>query len=253
MADEVAYVKKRGKEGQAPRQVYKGRRRQAVASLLAEGLSHRKIAEQLGIGKTTVARDIKYLKSSEHILRAQETADKIVESGLETTDVPTSVVEWREMERANVIDLIHQRHTYEQIAKKIGVSLSTVVRHVNSYLQEYGDWGGRTQLEWRNEHLVRSYELMAKIEMEMEMQPTRGQDAMGDEAGWDLTPAQAAKIRSDARKEYMQAMAYQGKLLQLLVSKTEVEVEQKVVVMRLGNVDLSAFPPQDASQLVIDG
>ena len=251
--DDVAYIKRTGREGQNPRTIYKGNRRQAGAALSIEGLSQRRIAERLGIGKSTVARDLKYLRSSEHQVRAQETAAEIVEGEFSVeiaNDIPTNVKEFRDQERTNVIKFIAQKHTYEQTAIHLGISIDTVIRHINSYLAEYGDWGGRTMQDWRNEQLIKSYQMLQRLESEMDTEPIVGYDAMGDEKGWDLTPYQAGKMRSDARKEYMIALRHQAKLLQLLVSKTEIEVEQKVMVVKLRNVDLSMFPEQDSPRLI---
>ena len=95
-----------------------------------------------------------------------------------------------------------------------------------------------------------SYGMMQRLERDMETEPIQAYDALGDVSGWELTPFQAGKMRSDARKEYMAVVTHQAKLLQLLVSKTEVEVEQRVLVMKLRNVDFAAFPEQNAPRIV---
>ena len=233
--------------GKDNRKIYKGNRRRKVAALLSQGMSQRAIAEELGIGKSTVARDVKFLKESEHLLRAQDVADEVASAGdtdIILVDVPTSIEEYRQQERLQVIDMVEKRYTYEQIAARIGISVRTVLRHVNSYLAEYGDWGGRTMLDWRNEQLMKSYQMMAELDDDMSCQPIVSYDADGDESGWDLTPFQASRTRQAARKQYVELMQHQARLLQLLVQKTEIDIEQRVVVANLRNVDLSAFPPQ---------
>ena len=247
MTTTEAYIADKGIEGRAPRQIYKGKRRQAVAALKTQGLSHRKIAERLNISKSTVARDLKWIESSEHQLRAQEAAQELVP--VEGEDF--SVAAFRDAERQKVVDLVAQKNTYETIARKLGISLATVIRHVNAYLAEYGDWGGRTMMEWKNEQILGLYNIMSNALEAMETKPVRAFDAMGDESGWDLTPYQAEKIRSDARKDWMTASEKQAKLLQLLVHKTEVDVEQKVIVMNLRGVDTSSFPKQ-GDPMIID-
>ena len=192
---DVAYAKMKGKAGHNRRTIYKGKRRAKVAELVAEGMSERKIAAELGVGKTTVARDKAWLKTSAHLLRAQETALVLAEND----DMPTNLAEFREQEVQNVIDLLATKMTYEQVARKLGVSISTVVRHVNTYLSEYGDFGGRTMMEWRNEHLLTSYGLMAELEEDMNCQPEKGSGK-----GWDLTPFQAQRTRDAARKRYLE-------------------------------------------------
>jgi len=236
-----AYIKDKGKEGQAPRQIYKGKRRQAVAALKHQGLSHRKIAKRLNISKSTVARDLKWIASSEHMLRAQEAAKEIVP--VEGEDF--SVAAFRDHERQQVIDLVYNKHTYEEVAKKLGISIATVIRHVNAFLSEYGDFGGRTMLEWKNEQLLGLYDIMNNALESMEVQPT-----WDSEGNPELTRYQAEKIRSDARRDFMAAQEKQAKLLQLLVHKTEVDVEQKVIVMNLRGVDTSSFPKQDDPMII---
>ena len=232
--------------GKDSRGIYKGNRRRKVADLSLQGMSQRDIAEELGIGKSTVARDIAWLRTSEHLLRAQDVADEVIEGELvsDEEEVPTSLVDYRDYERTKVIGFVEKRLTYEQIASKMGINRSTVLRHVNSYLAEYGDWGGRTMLDWRNEQLMKSYQMMAELEEDMSCQPIPAMDANEDESGWDLTPFQAGRTRQAARKQYLELMQHQARLLQLLVQKTEVDIEHRVVVANLRNVDLSAFPPQ---------
>lgn len=253
-----AYIKDKGKEGRAPRQIYKGTRRQQVASLYEQGYSQRAIAEKLNIGKSTVARDLKWLKTSEHQLRAQETAQRMIDDDVVEAEIVEitsrddfSLEAMRERERNNVVALIAKKNTYEEVANKLGISISTVVRHVNAYLAEYGDWGGRTQMDWRNEQIIGLYKIMANALDAMETEPIPAVDNMGDgDKGWDLTPYQAEKIKSDARRDWMAAQKQQAQLLQLLVQQVEVKKEERVVVVNLRDVDTSVFPKQDLPRLV---
>jgi DNA-binding CsgD family transcriptional regulator len=248
MTEDVAYAKRSGRAGHAPRRIRHGVRRRKVADLLAQGLSERKIAAAIGVGKTTVARDKKWLKTSEHLLRAQEAADALVEAetGVTLPEEPTNVAEFRAHEISQVARLIAERKTYDQVAQELNISVSTVARHVNKYLAEYGDFGGRTMVEWRNEHLLASYAMMAEIQDDMDCQPIEG------EKGWDLTPFQAQRTRDAARKRYLELMQYQARLLQLLVQKSEVDVQHKVVVKPLRGVDLSSFPAQGETPQLVD-
>jgi len=243
--------------GRDKRGIFRGNRRSKVAALLAEGMSQRKIAKELDMSKSTVARDAAWLKKSEHLLRAREAADDIIEGELvsddttdiitlEGSDLPTNFEEYREHERGQVAEMVARRKTYAQIADLLGISVRTVVNHVNSYLEEYGDFGGRTMLNWRNEHLLKSYELMSTLEDDMNCQPIPSKDGSKT---WALTPFQAQRTRDAARKRYMELMKYQAQLLQLLVTKTEVDVNQKIAVVTIRNIDGSVFPEQTAAQI----
>ena len=227
-----------------PRQVYYGVRRAKVAKLLTEGKSHRAIAEELGVSKGTVTRDAKWLKSSEHLLKAQETAKELVEDGMvlegeivPITEMPTNLAEWRGQERDLVIQLVARKLTYRQVAEALGVSIGTVIGHVNSYLGEYGDWGGRTMSEWRTEALVDIEDRLMELNDDMNIQPIPRLG--GEEPGWDLSPLGAAQTRLKARKLYSELQQQKQKLLGLLVNRTEVDVESKVMVVKIKGVDLS--------------
>lgn len=230
-------------KGKSPRRIYYGTRRAKVADMLAEGHSVRSIASEIGVSKSTVERDKQWLESSEHFTRAQDIAREIIEGEIIETglmlpegNVPYDVEEYKQIERMNVIALVAKKKTYRQVADALNISISTVQRHVNAYLAEYGDWGGRTMVEWRNEQLIDIDEKMSELDADMNIQPIPRE---GTEAKWDLTPLQAANIRRSARALYADLQKQKSKLLGLLVNKTEVDVESKVMVVQVKGVDLS--------------
>ena len=245
---DLAYIKKKGLANRNPRKIYKGNRRAKVAALYAEGMSQRAIAEKLDVSKATVYRDLKWLKSSEHVARAQDVAEAVTSGEIEVVpDMPTNIEEFREQERHNVIQLVADRLTYSEIAERLGISLRTVINHINAYLEEYGDWGGRTLQQWRNEQLIESYELMSQLKKEMYTEAVVLEDHFGDDAKYALTLEQAARIRRDARRDYLRVMEHIARLEQLLVQKTEVDIEHKVAVVKVRNVDIDSFPRQNGS------
>lgn len=228
-----------------PRKIYFQNRRNKVAELHTQGQSVRKIADALGVSRSTVHRDIKWLEEHEHMLRAQQAAEEVIEGELMVIDepIPTSIAEFRSLEQKAVISLLANKKTYQQIADELGVSLNTVVNHVNRHLAEYGDWGGRTMIEWRNEQLLQIDQQLVELQEDMNIQPIpRMADGGEDEApGWDLSPYQAAVIRDKARKRYGELNIQKSRLLSLMVQRTEVDVNEKSVVVHVQGVDFDAW------------
>jgi len=243
----------RGKPGE----IVLGSRREKVAKYRAEGLSQRKIAAKLGVGKSTVERDCQWLKRKEANLRAEDTALAVVEteehqSIVDLSEVPTNVAERTEWQRHKVIELVASRMTYAEVASALEVSVKTVVRRVNEYLAQYGDWGGRTMQEWRNEELIQIEIQMVALQGDMYAEPLRGLDATGNEI-WDLTPYQASQVRKGARKQYAELLRAKAQLLSLLVQRQEIDVQQTNYVVQLGGVDLSSWGPEIVEGVTVDG
>ena len=243
----------RGKPGE----IMTGTRRQKVAKYRIEGLSQRKIAAQLGVSKSTIERDCKWLAAQEADIRAEETAVAIVETPehkaiIDVNEVPDGKVERYEWEKHKVIELVASRMTYKEVAEVLDVSVSTVVRRVNEYLGEYGDWGGRTMQEWRNEELIQIEIQMVELQADMHAEPLRGLDSTGNEL-WDFTPYQAANTRRGARKQYAELLRAKAQLLSLLVQRQEVDVQQTNYVIQLGGVDLSQWGPEIVEGVTVDG
>lgn len=227
-----------------PRQIFIGNRRAKVAELWRDGVAQTEIGKRLGISISTVGRDIKWLKSSEHMARAHEMAEDIVEGELLSKDgslvlmdsLPTNMEEFRTKEKAAVLRLLAKKQTYRQIADELGCQIGTVFNHVNAHLIEYGDWGGRSNAQWRNEQLIDVDARMVALDSDINMQPVED-----GEGGYFLTIAQAARIRKDAMKVYADLMRYKAQLLSLLVQRVEVDVEQKVMVVEMKNVDFDTL------------
>jgi DNA-binding CsgD family transcriptional regulator len=227
-----------------PRKLYFQNRRNKVAELRTKGMSLRAIAEELGISKTTVARDVTWLESHEHMLRAQDVAEEIVEGQLMVIDepLPTSLAEFRSLREESVILLLSKKKTYREVADELGIGINTVVKSVNNYLAEYGDWGGRTLEAWRNSQLMQIQEQMVRLQEDMATEPIGKQTEDGDEApGWDLSPYQAAVIRDKARQRYTDLLAHESRLLSLLVQRSEVDINEKSVVVHVQGVDFEAW------------
>jgi transposase len=235
----------------------KGTRRQKVAKYRAEGLSQRKIAAKLGVSKSTIERDCKWLASQEADIRAEETAMVVAGTPehraiIDVEEIPDDKEERREWEKHKVIELVASRMTYKEVAEVMDVSVSTVVRRVNEYLGEYGDWGGRTMQEWRNEELIQIEIQMVELQDDMHCEPTKGQNAEGAEV-WDMSPYQAAITRKGARKQYAELLRAKAQLLSLLVQRQEVDVQQTNYVVQLGGVDLSNWGPEIVEGTTVDG
>ena len=246
-------MRRKGKPGE----IMLGSRREKVAKLRAEGLSQRKIAVKLGVSKSTIERDCQWLSKSEKRVRAQDTA--VVVGDMEEhkqlvnlDEEPTNIEERREWQRHKVIELVASRMTYAEVAAQLDVGISTVVRRVNEYLGQYGDWGGRTMQEWRNEELIQIEMQMVELQADMHAAPIRGVDASGNDI-WDLTPYQAAQTRKGARKQYAELLRSKAQLLSLLVQRTEVDVQQTNYVVQLGGVDLSSWGPEIVEGVTVDG
>jgi len=134
--------------------------------------------------------------------------------------------------------------TYRETADKLGCSIDTVIRDVNSYLQEYGDWGGRTMVEWRNEELVQVELQLVALQADMDIREEMGMDAEGGEK-WNLSIYQAANIRAKARKQFSELLRMKAQLLSLLVQRHEVDVTETKFVVKMRGVDFSKLGPQD--------
>lgn len=243
----------RGKPGE----IMVGTRRQKVAKYRAEGLSQRKIAAKLNVSKSTIERDCKWLAAQEADIRAEETAVAVVETPehkaiIDIDEVPDSKEERYEWEKHKVIELVASRMTYKEVAEVLEVSVSTVVRRVNEYLQEYGDWGGRTMQEWRNEELIQIEIQMVELQDDMRCEPERGMNAEGADV-WDMSPYQASQVRKGARKQYAELLRAKAQLLSLLVQRQEIDVQQTNYVVQLGGVDLSAWGPEIVEGTTVDG
>lgn len=243
----------RGKPGQ----IVIGARREKVAKLRAQGMSQRKMAAKLGVAKSTIERDCKALDAAELRARAEDTAEEVIDTPEHKAlvlleDMPANMEERLEWQRHKVIELIASRMTYAEVAEAMGVSTKTVVRRVNEYLGMYGDWGGRTQQEWRNEELLQIELQMVELADDMRAKPIRGYDASGSEI-WDLTPYQAGQIRKGARKQYAELLRAKAQLLSLLVQRQEVDVQQTNYVVQLGGVDLSKWGPEIVEGVTVDG
>ena len=66
--NEVRRQKRRNEEGLTPKQLEKKLRLDKVKTLYEDGLNQSQIAEIIGVNRTTILRDIKYLKEKEQIL-----------------------------------------------------------------------------------------------------------------------------------------------------------------------------------------
>jgi DNA-binding NarL/FixJ family response regulator len=108
-------------------------RREAVAALKAEGKKNSEIAEVLGIGRRTVARDLEVLA----VIATNATQDALpAPSGAKSATQDTSRKLTPEEKKAAIRKLLKKGRTNAEIALELGIGVSTVSKERTAWNNE---------------------------------------------------------------------------------------------------------------------
>lgn len=212
-----------------PKQIEMAERRRNVLEMYYErNMSISDIARQLDSSYQVIRRDLQWLENEEN----RERAAKAIAVQQSQADF-ANIADDTEKRREALLDLVASRKTYQQISMETGLSVQTIARDLNDYVQEFGQWGGRTVENWRDQQLIELDNIFVSAMKDADTQPKKDSDG-----NWILSPVQAANIRNKARQTALSVQQRRAALIGMDQQKQEIEIEKRVVVAAVGGVPI---------------
>lgn len=137
--------------------------------------------------------------------------------------------------RAVVWDLIVSGHTIRQVADKLGVSVGTVHSDKRAIENQYIEEAAHSYEQYLAEQLMFIEDQLASALLDAQVKPIPAYDDAGMEipGKWEISPAEAYKIRDRAATRADSLMARKAKLVGLDIQR--VQVDKRVAVAVLGS------------------
>ena len=140
-------------------------------------------------------------------------------------------------EQLQVWDLLADGRTGKQVAKELGIAPSTVGTRMRAALKLCRGWAGKEAEDWRNHQLLILEKQISGLIDDTNIQATPKTNEDGEQeyskAGvplWIIAPVQAGKVRNMARQTLRTFLDHQAKLLNLMVDRKEITVDQRSVI-----------------------